>query len=325
MNLNKYTKAELISKLKNIKPKLEAKNSITEKIISKLLLFKSLIIKITLITFIITWFKKYSLIKKLWHLFSVIGSALFGLSLVDIYSLDFINWLKDTNIYKWYSELFNIQIVNNSKTEIKEPSSILRANNTNSITNETRNERDYEIIKRLQEIIHKDKDPVIIQIDEIDEDVPFFKNKYFIIGAASVTCLIGWYYFDEIKTGYGAIIDYLSSFRPGPPDDPAGSNSSGSAISDKLNIKSKLDKSRKSLLAKLLGELMAEYDVQTITYKRQVPHLSQHDIINTRQSFFHFRQWIEKYSNIILEEHHKPFDIGNINDTPKMIYSIITN
>jgi hypothetical protein len=54
MNLNKYTKAELISKLKNIKPKLEAKNSITEKIISKLLLFKSLILKLTLITFIIT-------------------------------------------------------------------------------------------------------------------------------------------------------------------------------------------------------------------------------------------------------------------------------
>jgi hypothetical protein len=56
MNLNKYTKAELISKIQNTKPKLETKNSnsITEGIISKILLFKSLILKLTLFTFIFT-------------------------------------------------------------------------------------------------------------------------------------------------------------------------------------------------------------------------------------------------------------------------------
>jgi hypothetical protein len=184
----------------------------------------------------------------------MIGSTLLGLSMIDIYSFDFINWIKDTNIYKWYSELFNKPVVNNSKTEIKEPSSILRANNTNSITNETRNERDYEIIKRLQEIVHKDKDPVIIKIDEVEDTPPFYKNKYWIIGAVSITCLISWYYYgdniqpvvtsgiEKIKTGYGAIIDYLSSFRSSPPDDSTGNNSSGSTISNKLNIKSKLDK-----------------------------------------------------------------------------------
>jgi hypothetical protein len=52
-NLNKYTKAELISKIQNTKLETKNSNSITEGIISNILLFKSLILKITLIAFII--------------------------------------------------------------------------------------------------------------------------------------------------------------------------------------------------------------------------------------------------------------------------------
>jgi hypothetical protein len=68
----------------------------------------------------------------------------------------------------------------------------MRSNNKNSISNETRNERDYQIIRKLQEVINpkdENQDPVIIQIEEIEE-VPFYKNKYFIIGAASITMLL---------------------------------------------------------------------------------------------------------------------------------------
>jgi|HubBroStandDraft_5_1064220.scaffolds.fasta_scaffold38865_1 hypothetical protein len=184
--------------------------------------------------------------------------------MIDIYSFDFINWLKDTNIYKWYSELFSIKsksetiIENNTeKSEDVGIPSFMRSSDKNSTTNETTNERDYEIIKRIKQIIPKrdfNDDPVIIQVDEIEEDIPFYKNKYWIIGAGSLICLVGWYYYgdnitpvinsgiEKIKTGYGAIIDYLSSFRSTPPDDTGGSNSSGSTLSDKLNIKKKLDR-----------------------------------------------------------------------------------
>lgn len=97
-NYNKYTKAELISKLQT---KLEyTHQSFYSKIVNLIITFKSIILKITLITFLITWFKKYSLIRKLWHLFSWIGSTLLGLSMIDIYAFDFLNWIKDTNIYK---------------------------------------------------------------------------------------------------------------------------------------------------------------------------------------------------------------------------------
>lgn len=99
-------------------------------------------------------------------------------------------------------------------------------------------------------------EPVII--DKLEEDTPFYKNKYFIIGAIGVTAIISWYYYGDniqpvvtsgieyLKTGYGAIIDYLSSFRSSPPDDSTGTNSSGSTISntmtDRSNLRERLDK-----------------------------------------------------------------------------------
>jgi hypothetical protein len=68
----------------------------------------------------------------------------------------------------------------------------MRSSDKNSTTNEEINKRDYEIIKRLQEVISpkdENQDPIIIQVDEI-ENSPFYKNKYFIIGAASITMLL---------------------------------------------------------------------------------------------------------------------------------------
>jgi hypothetical protein len=51
-NLNKYTKAELINKLKNKRLEIIEPNSMT-KFIDFIATYKSLILKITLITFII--------------------------------------------------------------------------------------------------------------------------------------------------------------------------------------------------------------------------------------------------------------------------------
>lgn len=384
----------------------------------------------------------------------MIGSTLLGLSMIDIYAFDLINWLKDTNIYKWYSELFNNPVVESKIESDNKPSSGIRTFDKNATRNETKDEEDFGIIRKIHKITNPEPEPIIIQVDEI-EDVPFYsKYKYWLIGAASVSCLIGWYYYgdnitpvinsgiEKIKTGYGAIIDYLSSFRSTPPDDPTGSNSSGSATSSKLNIKSKLDKyfktpdariigdaaseielldnnqpiasssnldkgkgvltspsledlnnqaseswgegssspksesssstitpskideitaliepidqvtktwklmfssdvlnkikiiekslessielddSRKDFLARLLGELMAEYDVQTIAFNRQIKYLSEQDIIKSRQAYYQFRKWISDNSQNILGTSKSSYDIGNINDNLKMIFSV---
>jgi hypothetical protein len=222
------------------------------KIISKILLFKSLILKLTLITFLIKWIKKYSLIRKLWHIFSMIGSTLLGLSLVDIYTFDFINWLKDTNFYKWYSELFNKPVVEPKIESNNKPSSIMRTFDTNTTGDETKEEKSIRISEWINRRSEETVEPVII--DKLEEDTPFYKNKYFIIGAIGVTAIISWYYYgdniqpivtsgiEKIRTGYGAIIDYLSSFRSSPPDDSTGTNSSGSATSSTLTVRDRLDR-----------------------------------------------------------------------------------
>jgi hypothetical protein len=66
MNLNKFTKAELISKFK----KLENKNSnnqqtFTQTILNSLILFKNLIYKFTILTLLIKTFKKYSIFRRI--------------------------------------------------------------------------------------------------------------------------------------------------------------------------------------------------------------------------------------------------------------------
>ena len=58
-NLNKFTKAELINKFKRLENKNSNSNqSIFTKIFSYILLFKNLILKITLFTFLIKWIRK---------------------------------------------------------------------------------------------------------------------------------------------------------------------------------------------------------------------------------------------------------------------------
>ena len=62
MNLQKFTKAELISKYQKIQSTNNKNKSILSKILEYVLLFKSFIFKITLIGIIIKLFKKYSLL-----------------------------------------------------------------------------------------------------------------------------------------------------------------------------------------------------------------------------------------------------------------------
>jgi hypothetical protein len=66
MNLNKFTKAELISKIKT--SKVDSTNqSLYIKITEILFLFKSIILKLTLITLIYKIFKKYTFMTKIFR------------------------------------------------------------------------------------------------------------------------------------------------------------------------------------------------------------------------------------------------------------------
>jgi hypothetical protein len=98
MNLNKLTKAELMLKLKKIQEKSNNNN-----LLAKLLLFNSLINKITLIALLIKTFRKYSMLRKVFMFLNMIIVSIFGISLMDIYGLTFlasiIETIRSTYIY----------------------------------------------------------------------------------------------------------------------------------------------------------------------------------------------------------------------------------
>jgi hypothetical protein len=65
--MNKFTKAELISKFKKLETKNNSNNnkSISSKIVENILLLKSILVKLTLISFFIKIFKKYKIFRKI--------------------------------------------------------------------------------------------------------------------------------------------------------------------------------------------------------------------------------------------------------------------
>jgi len=226
-NLNKFTKAELINKY----TKLENNNSNQSqsqskfqsilKIIDKILLFKSLILKITLITLLIKWIKKYSLVKKLWHVFSIIGNALLGFTLIDIYSWDVISWIKDTSIYKWYADLFyKTDIISNKKEDIPSRMSEINQNSNENQTNSQRSSRIIEWINRDSEKTKVD-DLEVLNQEELNSIVEKTDNSnyknYFILGSILIISGIVWYYWSDIRPAAGdagnTIIEKIRSFR----------------------------------------------------------------------------------------------------------------
>jgi hypothetical protein len=65
-------------------------------LLAKLLLFNSLILKITLIAVLIKTFKKYSMLRKIFMVLNMIIVSIFGISLMDIYGLSVIASIIET-------------------------------------------------------------------------------------------------------------------------------------------------------------------------------------------------------------------------------------
>lgn len=146
MNLNKYTKAELISRINKYKnDRIEGKSIFIKfkcyisQIWELILTLKGLIVKLTFITFIIKFFTKYALLSKIWRILNSIILAIFGISLIDNFGFDFISnliiefkiiswniidYLSNTHFYIYLKELFS------KKEEIQ--------SNENKVTNQSR-------------------------------------------------------------------------------------------------------------------------------------------------------------------------------------------
>jgi hypothetical protein len=225
MNLNKYTKAELISKIKGLKQNNESKDSILSNIMTTLLLFKSFLLKITLIALIVKIFKKYSIFRKIFTVINTILFSIFGISMIDIYEIEilskFFNNLIDI-FSKFHSnilELFGKKI----DVPVKAPSNSMRGIQPETTGIQTNNESSNRIIERFSKIIHNEEE---IQPDIIEESTPFYKNRDTYLKLAGILVLLGlgYYYWEDISPIASSIFARIYEFRSRPNTNPDDSN-----------------------------------------------------------------------------------------------------
>lgn len=225
MNLNKFTKAELISKFK----KLESKNSnsnnnnqsILKNIIEKILLFKNILLKLTLISLLIRIFRKYSIIRKIWVLINTIAMSIFGISLIDIYATEFLS-----NLINEISMLFN-NLLSNFSFLFKKNKEIISEVPTNI---ESRLKWIDKETTRSEQSNEESSGNI-----EIDRGINENSNKkyYFIAGLLILACL-SWYYFDDVKPIGMSTIEWLRKLKS-RRDDPG--NNGGDNFGNGTNIR----------------------------------------------------------------------------------------
>jgi hypothetical protein len=246
MNLKKFTKAELISKINGLKTKNNDNNSsFSTNLFGSLLLFKGFLLKITLIALIIKVFKKYSIFRKLWTFFSFILYSIFGISLIDIYEVKFLSDLFN-NILDIFTK-FNANILElfSKKVEvpIENPSRLKTFNQSSSGSKESN-----KIIERFSKIIHNEPIEVKESIVQ-EENTPLYKNKYVIIGGILVLSCLSWYFYDDIRPIASSLWTAINYFKPGPSNNPDGSNGNSSG-NTKTNLQSFKDKLHETIHGK---------------------------------------------------------------------------
>jgi hypothetical protein len=97
MNLNKYSKTELMNKLKNYENSVNKKSitNLLRKYLSEtwnlILVFKNILIKLSFIGIFIQLFKKFKIFRTLWVMLNSIVMTIFGISMIENFSFDFIS------------------------------------------------------------------------------------------------------------------------------------------------------------------------------------------------------------------------------------------
>jgi hypothetical protein len=240
-NIKKYTKAELISKINGLKAKqIDSNSSLFTNIMNFLLIFKSLILKITLIAIIIKVFKKFSIFRRIWSFFNLILFSIFGISLIDIYEVEILSNLLH-NVIDIFSKIHsNILELFGKKVEV--PVELPTKMGSMKRIDQSPNGRkeSNKIIERFNKIIHNE--PEQIENIPVEEDTPLYKNKYVIIGGILILSCLSWYFYDDIKPIASSILATIQSFRSRPDPGSDGSNGSiqGNSKSNLRSIKDKI-------------------------------------------------------------------------------------
>lgn len=224
--LNKYTKAELISKFKNTETKNnKSKITFVETVIS----IKHWLMTFTLIALILNYYKKYALINKFVRWFNWIILGVFGVSLMD--NIDFFNVFKEFKLiltglasYLW-SLTGWFQLTKEAEiTKGTRPTSGVHSKGSWNEPKVGESEGNSKIIKWLK-------------LEPEPEESS--NKKYYIIAGIIIICFLGWYFQDEIAPVTYPIFQWFRSFRPGP-DDNSSNIGSNVQQNNTMNLKSRI-------------------------------------------------------------------------------------
>lgn len=249
-NLKNYTKAELISKLNNVKQNNNNnKDSIFTIFMTLLLTIKSFLIKITLIALIIKIFRKYSILRKIFTIINTILFSIFGFSLIDIYEIEFLSKFFNNiiNVFSKFHE--NILEIFGKKVELPSKSESMRRIPKETIGIQTSNESNNKIIERFTKIIHKEE----VKPEVIQDDTPYYKNKYIIIAGLLILSGITWYFYDDIRPIGSSILAWINILKSKPDNDP-GDNDGNVQVNKSLDLTNRLNKLKDSVKEKIYGK-----------------------------------------------------------------------
>uniref|UniRef100_UPI0031F39A09 hypothetical protein n=1 Tax=Russula emetica TaxID=152958 RepID=UPI0031F39A09 len=236
--------------------------SFINKIIAKILLFKNILIKLTLISLLIKIFRKYSILRRLWVIINTIAMSIFGISLLEVYGIEFLsNFINQISIF-FNNILSNIYSLFNKNKEIisEVPSKI--ESRLNSISEQTT--RSEQSIKKGNGNIEIDR-----QINEENSN-----KKYYIIAGMLILACLSWYYFDEIKPVGLSTIEWLKKSRRDDSSNNRGENfgnNGGDNFSNTgVNIRDNI----------------SEHSVETKTLIEIIKNLKNLDIIDKFKKIF---------------------------------------
>jgi hypothetical protein len=204
MNLNKLKKDQLINKIKDQQNVISPKSSGTQIIKDFQNLFitlKGLFLKLTLLSLIIKYFRKYKFIRKLLFFFNWIIISLFGISIIDIYDTNLVSylieWIRSTHLYKILIEILEDK-VEKIETKLEKIETKVEKIETKEETNQFQNKlrKNYSTTTGNQTSFDENKNNSWwFNRQEIDNNY----SKYIIILSLLILSGLAWFYWDEIK------------------------------------------------------------------------------------------------------------------------------
>jgi hypothetical protein len=211
--------------------------------------------KLTLLSLIIKYFRKYKFIRKILLFFNWIILSLFGISIIDIYDSNFVLYLiesiRSSHLYKVLIEILEnkvdnienkvdnienkVKIIENKVEKSREfqkntisEGSIKKANGIQKEINWSNRQINRNIVEEINnnpESLRKEYIPTENQLEDNNDKINY--KRYFLIGSIIILSGLTWFFWDDIKPFLN-----LNYFKKRKPDNSSPSDNTNNSIPD---------------------------------------------------------------------------------------------